>query len=139
MTVGFSFEQEYKSIIGSRLLKKIGQYNLNIFLKNYTMEGYLKNGVFIKWKPLSDKYKAIKERKKPGYSIGVYTTKLKQGFNIKYNSKGFAISNTVDYADDFNNERPILYQDVSIDNEIMGYIDVEVQKIFKNFKNNLKK
>jgi hypothetical protein len=136
--VEFNFEREFNTIAGSRLNKKMGQYCLNLFLKNFTKEGYLNGqGSFLKWKSLSLAYDISKSKSKPGYPIGFVTGKLKSSFNIKYKSNGFEINNNSEHAEYFHKERPILYQDSSIDNEMIGYIDEEVQKIFKNLKNKL--
>jgi hypothetical protein len=133
MQIGFTLKQQFDSVFKNHLNKKMGQFCLNLFLENYTKQGYLDGtGKFIKWKPLSAKYEAIKARKKPGYPIGVYSTDLKQGFNIKYNSRGFKISNNTEYADDFNEVRPILYTDTSIDAKMVEFIDKEMSKIFTN-------
>lgn len=136
--VEFNFEREFNTIAGSRLNKKMGQYCLTLFLKNFTKEGYLNGqGSFLRWKSLSLAYDISKTKAKPGYPIGYFTGDLKKSFNIKYNTNGFVISNTSPHAVYFNEERPILYQDTSIDNEMVRYIDIEVQKIFKNLQNRL--
>lgn len=136
--VEFNFEREFNTIAGSRLNKKMGQYCLTLFLKNFTSEGYLSGqGSFLKWKSLSLNYDKFKSNKKPGYPIGFFNGDLKKSFNIKYKTRGFVISNTSPHAVYFNEERPILYQDSSIDNEMVRYIDEEVQNIFKKLRNRL--
>lgn len=144
--VEFNFAREFNNIAGSRLNKKMGQYCLTLFLKNFTKEGYLNGqGSFLRWKSLTPNYEAYKNGK-TGYikkgiklnnPIGVFTGDLKKSFNIKYKTSGFVISNTSQHAEYFHNERPILYQDTSIDDEMVRYIDIEVQNIFKKLRNRL--
>lgn len=131
--VSFNFEQEFNNVLKKGLNMRMGQYCLKLFLKNFTKEGYLDgNGSFLKWKPLSAKYLDVKNKKYNGYPIGVATTKLKQSFEITYQSNGFKIENTAEYAEFFNDERPILYQDSSIDKEMIKFIDEEMNKLFQN-------
>ncbi len=124
----FDFEKVFTSIIGKQLNMKFGQHCLKVFLKNFTQESYLKNGSLLKWKPLTDKYSAYKKTKN-NYPIGVFTTKLKTSFSIDYNTNGFEIKNDCEYAQFFDEERPILYQDNTIDKVMLDFIDVELKKI----------
>lgn len=132
MEVGFNFDQEFDSIFKSRLNKKMGQYCLTLFLKNFTKEGYLDgNGSFLHWKALKQSTINSKESKGKGnYPINVDTALLKRSFNIKYKNNGFDISNIAPYAGYVQAERPILYTDISIDQKMIEFIDEEMSKLF---------
>ena len=133
MQVSFNFEQEFNTILKSRLNQKMGQFTLKLFLKNFKNESYLDgNGSLLKWKPLSASYDKYKKSKKDNYPIGVFDGDLKQGFVINYQSNGFTITNKAPHAEWFANERPILYQDSSIDKEMIKFIDEEMNKLFQN-------
>lgn len=135
----FSFPKEFDIILKKRLNREMGQYCLQLFLRNYTKEGYLDgNGVFTKWKPLSKKYESYKELKYPGMPIGVATADLKKSFNLTFTDNGFDITNNSEYAEFFHKERPIIYADSSVDKKMVKFIDDEMQKIFAQTHKNLK-
>ncbi len=146
MFVNFNFEKEFNTILFSRLNQKMGQHCFKLFLQNFKKEGYLNgNGHFLMWKPLSPKYKAMKDGEKGytrkgvryNYPMGVFTGELKKSFVINYRNNGFSIRNTSEHAEHFHKERPILYQDESIDNEMIKFIHKEVSGMFKDIQKKL--
>lgn len=133
------FLNEIDNIFKSRLNKKIAQHTLSVFLKTFTKEGYLNgNAGFIKWASLSKSTIYQKDKKGKGnYPIGVDTTKMKKSFIINYKSRGFEITNTAEHAvyfhlgDKNQPARPIIYNDISIHNDVIKMIDTEMQKLFE--------
>lgn len=142
MNISYYFEKEFKTVMRQRLNFKMGEYCLKIYKLNFTKERYLDgNGTYLNWASLKPVTIAIKTKKGKGnYPINFDTGKLKNSFHIDYHNNGFTISNNCEYAPYVQEVRPILYQDLSIDKEMIKYIDKECQEIFKNmFKKMIKK
>jgi hypothetical protein len=114
--------------VEQKALKKAGEGVLRFFLNTFTKEGFYNEGDFIPWVVRKD----LKNKKPILYKTG----DLKKAFHIEYSKSEFTISNTKDYSK-YHNEgtdkmpkRPIIYDDVKVEEIIEKAVFEELDKIF---------